>query len=32
METLDLYDEDFKKINKTIVRRKDEIPEGTNIM
>ena len=32
MEILDLYDENFKKINKTIVRRKDEIPEGTNIM
>ncbi len=31
-EILDLYDEEFNKINKTIIRRVDEIPEGTNIM
>ena len=31
-EILDLYDEDFNKIDKTIIRRVDEIPEGTNIM
>lgn len=31
-EVLDLYDEEFNKINKTIIRRVDEIPEGTNIM
>lgn len=32
MEILDLYDNDFKKLNKTIIRRVDEIPENTNIM
>ena len=32
MEILDLYDNNFKKINKTIIRRVEEIPEGTNIM
>lgn len=31
-EILDLYDNDFKKINKTIVRRVDEIPKDANIM
>lgn len=31
-EVLDLYDEEFNKINKTIIRRVDVIPEGTNIM
>ena len=31
-EILDLYDENFNKLNKTIIRRVDEIPEGTNIM
>lgn len=31
-EVLDLYDDDFNKLNKTIIRRKDEIPEGANIM
>ena len=31
-EILDLYDNNFNKLNKTIVRRVDEIPEGTNIM
>ena len=31
-EILDLYDEEFNKTNKTIIRRVDEIPEGTNIM
>lgn len=31
-EVLDLYDKEFNKINKTIIRRVDEIPEGTNIM
>lgn len=32
MEILDLYDNNFKKLNKTIIRRVDEIPENTNIM
>lgn len=32
MEILDLYDDNFNKLNKTIIRRIDEIPEGTNIM
>lgn len=32
MEILDLYDNNFKKLNKTIVRRIDEIPKDTNIM
>lgn len=32
MEILDLYDNYFKKLNKTIIRRVDEIPENTNIM
>lgn len=31
-EILDLYDDSFNRINKTIVRRVDKIPEGTNIM
>ena len=31
-EILDLYDNDFNKLNKTIIRRVDEIPNGTNIM
>jgi mutator protein MutT len=31
-EVLDLYDDNFNKINKTIIRRVDEIPTGTNIM
>ena len=32
MEIMDLYDDNFNKLNKTVVRRVDEIPEGTNIM
>lgn len=31
-EILDLYDNNFKKLNKTIIRRIDEIPENANIM
>ena len=31
-EILDLYDDDFNRLDKTIVRRKDEIPDGMNIM
>ena len=31
-EILDLYDENFNKLDKTIIRRIDKIPEGTNIM
>ena len=31
-EILDLYDDNFNKLNKTIIRRVDEIPECTNIM
>jgi len=31
-EILDLYDNNFNKLNKTIIRRIDEIPEGANIM
>ena len=31
-EILDLYDDDFNKLGKTIVRRVDEIPKGANIM
>lgn len=31
-EILDLYDEEFNKLDKTIIRRVDEIPEGANIM
>ena len=31
-EILDLYDNNFNKLNKTIIRRVDEIPDGTNIM
>lgn len=31
-EILDLYDDNFNKLNKTIIRRINEIPEGTNIM
>lgn len=32
LEILDLYDSEFRKTNKTIIRRVDEIPEGVNIM
>ena len=32
LEVLDLYDDNFNKLEKTIVRRVDEIPEGANIM
>lgn len=32
MEILDLYDKDFKKTGKTIIRRVDEIPEDSYIM
>lgn len=32
MEVLDLYDKNFNKLNKTIIRRVDEIPEDTYIM
>lgn len=31
-EILDLYDDNFNCLNKTIIRRTDEIPEGANIM
>lgn len=31
-EILDLYDDNFNKLDKTIIRRVDEIPEGANIM
>ena len=31
-EILDLYDDNFNRLDKTIVRRKDEIPDGMNIM
>lgn len=31
-EVLDLYDDNFNKLNKTIIRRVDKIPTGTNIM
>ena len=31
-EILDLYDDNYNKLNKTIIRRVDEIPDGTNIM
>ena len=31
-EILDLYDDNFNKLNKTIIRRVDEIPAGANIM
>lgn len=31
-EVLDLYDDNFNKLDKTIIRRVDEIPYGTNIM
>lgn len=31
-EVLDLYDDKFNKLDRTIVRRVDEIPDGTNIM
>ena len=31
-ERLDLYDNNFNKLDKTIIRRVDEIPEGTCIM
>ena len=31
-EILDLYDDNFNKLDKTIIRRVDEIPNGTNIM
>ncbi len=32
MEILDLYDRDFKRTGKTIIRRVDEIPDGSYIM
>lgn len=32
MEILDLYDKDFKRSGKTIIRRVDEIPDGSYIM
>ena len=32
MEILDLYDKNYKKINKTIIRRVDEIPKDSYIM
>ena len=31
-EILDLYDDNFNKLDKTIIRRVDEIPTGMNIM
>lgn len=31
-EILDLYDDNFNKLSKTIIRRVDEIPDGANIM
>lgn len=31
-EILDLYDDNFNKLNKTIIRRVDDIPNGANIM
>ena len=31
-EVLDLYDNNFNKLDKTVLRRIDEIPENTNIM
>ena len=31
-EILDLYDDNFNKLDKTIVRRVDEIPEGCYVM
>lgn len=31
-EILDLYDDNFNNLNKTIIRRVDEIPDGANIM
>ena len=31
-EILDLYDDSFNKLSKTIIRRVDEIPKGANIM
>ncbi len=31
-EILDLYDDNFNKLNKTIIRRVDEISECANIM
>ena len=31
-EILDLYDDNFNKLSKTIIRRVDEIPAGANIM
>ncbi len=31
-EVLDLYDNNFNKLDKTIIRRIDEIPENANIM
>lgn len=31
-EILDLYDDNFNNLNKTIIRRVDEIPDGENIM
>lgn len=31
-EVLDLYDDNFNKLNKNIIRRVDQIPDGANIM
>lgn len=31
-EILDLYDDEFNKLDKTIIRRVDEIPKDANIM
>lgn len=31
-EILDLYDDNFNNLNKTIIRRVDEIPDDANIM
>ena len=32
MEILDLYDKNYKKTNKTTIRRVDEIPKDSYIM
>ena len=29
---MDLYDDNFNKLNKTIIRRVDDVPNGANIM
>jgi NADH pyrophosphatase NudC (nudix superfamily) len=31
-EILDLYDNNFNSLNKTIIRRVDKIPDGANVM